>query len=98
MHYIQECDDVSDERQCRTVYIDPEKYLKSKPPPSAETESKLPVVLRYYWLRFVCKLCCTSCFQNSWREDFSMKFCHVVNPTQFTCLLYFSKSFFLAVT
>ena len=27
--------------------MDPEKYLKSKPPPSTKTDSKLPVELRY---------------------------------------------------
>ena len=43
---IEDCDDVSDEKNCRTVYIDPEKYLKSKPPPSNEDDAKLPVILR----------------------------------------------------
>ena len=45
--FVQDCDDVSDEKNCRTVYIDPEKYLKSKPPPSTQTNSKLPISLRY---------------------------------------------------
>ena len=44
--FLQECDDVSDEKNCRTIYIDPEKYLKTKPPPSIDQGSKLPVVLR----------------------------------------------------
>ena len=44
---LQDCDDVSDEKNCRTIHVDPEKYLKSKPPPSAKTDSKLPVELRY---------------------------------------------------
>ena len=38
---------MSDEKNCRTIYVDPEKYLKSKPPPSTETDSKLPIVLRF---------------------------------------------------
>ena len=41
---LQDCDDVSDEKNCAVVYIDQEKYLKSKPPPSDE---KLPIELRY---------------------------------------------------
>ena len=45
--FLQECDDVSDEKNCKTVSIDPEKYLKSKPPPSIEEKSKLPILLRY---------------------------------------------------
>ena len=44
--HLQDCDDVSDEKNCRTVAIDPEKYLKSKPPPSLLPGSKLPVTLR----------------------------------------------------
>ena len=43
----QECDDVSDEKKCKTVHIDLEKYLKSKPPPSTEGDSKLPVTLSH---------------------------------------------------
>ena len=45
---LQECDDVSDEKNCKTISIDPKKYLKSKPPPSLEKNSKLPVILRCY--------------------------------------------------
>ena len=41
---FKDCDDVSDEKNCKTVAIDPEKYLKSKPPPSGG--KKLPVTLR----------------------------------------------------
>ena len=44
--FFQECDDVSDEKNCQTIYIDPQKYLKSKPPPSAEINGRLPVTLR----------------------------------------------------
>ena len=44
---VKDCDDVSDEKNCKTVYIDPEKYLKSKPPPSIDPNSKLPVILKY---------------------------------------------------
>ena len=42
----KDCDDVSDEKNCRIVYIDQEKYLKSKPPPSTESDAKLPIRLR----------------------------------------------------
>ena len=41
---IEDCDDVSDEKNCRTVYLDPEKYLKSKHPPSNQEDSKFPIV------------------------------------------------------
>ena len=44
----QDCDDVSDEKSCKTVAIDPENYLKSKPPPSAIKDAKLPIKLRYF--------------------------------------------------
>ena len=44
--FIQECDDVSDEKNCKIVSIDPVKYLKSKPPPSIKENSKLPISLR----------------------------------------------------
>ena len=43
--FQKDCDDVSDEKNCKIVALDPEKYLKSKPPPSAG--KKLPVTLRY---------------------------------------------------
>ena len=43
---FKDCDDVSDEKNCRTIAIDPEKYLKSKPPPSLQAGTKLPVMLR----------------------------------------------------
>jgi len=46
-HKFKDCDDVSDEKNCKTIAIDPEKYLKSKPPPSADVNSKLPITLRY---------------------------------------------------
>ena len=39
------CGDVSDERNCRIVYTDPEKYLQSKPPPS--DTGKLPVFIKF---------------------------------------------------
>ena len=44
---LQECDDVSDEKNCQTIFIDPNKYLKSKPPPSIEKDTKLPITLRF---------------------------------------------------
>ena len=44
--FFKDCDDVSDEKNCKTISIDPEKYLKSKPPPSTVPNSKLPITLR----------------------------------------------------
>ena len=41
---LKDCDDVSDEKNCKIVALDPEKYLKSKPPPSGG--KKLPVTVR----------------------------------------------------
>ena len=49
----KDCDDVSDEKNCRTIYIDPEKYLKSKPPPSTQPNTKLPIILRYFFTIFI---------------------------------------------
>ena len=46
---LKDCDDVSDEKNCRTIAIDPEKYLKSKPPPSLKAGTKLPITLRYLY-------------------------------------------------
>ena len=45
---VQECDDVSDEKNFRIVYTDPEKYLKSKSPHSES--KKLPIYLRLVYL------------------------------------------------
>ena len=42
---IEDCDDVSDEKKCKTISIDPEKYLKSKPPRSVDALFKLPITL-----------------------------------------------------
>ena len=42
---LQDCDDISDEKNCRMIFIDPKKYLKSKPPPSIGRD-KLPITLR----------------------------------------------------
>ena len=41
----QDCKDVSDEKQCKIISLDEEKYLKDKTPPPLEKGSKLPVVL-----------------------------------------------------
>ena len=46
MKFTQDCDDVSDEKNCKTIFIDPAKYLKSKPPPSTMGNKKLPIILR----------------------------------------------------
>ena len=41
-----DCKDVSDEKQCKIVSLDEEKYLKDKTPPPTDKDSKsLPVVL-----------------------------------------------------
>ena len=41
----QDCKDVSDEKQCRIVSLDEEKYLKDKTPPPLEQGKSLPVIL-----------------------------------------------------
>ena len=43
---FQDCDDSSDEKNCRTVSFDGEKYLKNKPPPPPTGLEKLPVTAR----------------------------------------------------
>ena len=49
---FQDCDDSSDEKNCRTVSFDEQKYLKNKPPPPAVGIDKLQITPR-------CKdLCC----------------------------------------
>ena len=40
---LEECDDVSDEINCRTIYVDEKKYLKNKPPPAPSNSGKLSV-------------------------------------------------------
>ena len=42
---FQDCEDVSDEKNCMLVYKDAEKYLKDKTPPVLNGTEKLPVVL-----------------------------------------------------
>ena len=44
--YLQDCFDSSDEKNCRTVNFDEEKYLKNKPPPPPQGKDKLPVTAR----------------------------------------------------
>ena len=41
----QDCKDISDEKSCKIVSLDKEKYLKDKTPPPLKSGSKLPVVL-----------------------------------------------------
>ena len=43
----QDCDDSSDEKKCRMVSFDEEKYLKNKPPPPPRGLEKLSVTARY---------------------------------------------------
>ena len=45
--FEKDCDDSSDEKNCRTVFYDEEKYLKNKPPPPPKGLNKLPVTARY---------------------------------------------------
>ena len=44
--FPQDCDDSSDEKNCRTISFDEEKYLKNKPPPPPEGSSYLPITTR----------------------------------------------------
>ena len=46
MKFTQDCDDGSDEKNYKTIFIDPAKYLKSKPPPSTMGNKKLSIILR----------------------------------------------------
>ena len=41
----KDCDDISDEKNCKTVAIDPEKYLKSKPPTTIGSDPKVNVTI-----------------------------------------------------
>ena len=45
-YFPQDCDDSSDEKNCRTISFDEEKYLKNKPPPPPEGSSYLPITTR----------------------------------------------------
>ena len=47
---FQDCDDSSDEKNCRMVSFDAEKYLKNKPPPSPHGIQTLPVTVRYFFV------------------------------------------------
>ena len=42
----QDCDDSSDEKNCRMVSFDVEKYLKNKPPSPPMGLDKLPISVR----------------------------------------------------
>ena len=42
----EDCKDVSDEKNCQTVIVDPKKYLKDKPPPALRGEKKAEVKVR----------------------------------------------------
>ena len=50
---VQDCDDSSDEKNCRMVSFDSEKYLKNKPPPPPDGMDKLPVTARYACTSFI---------------------------------------------
>ena len=43
---LQDCDDSSDEKNCRTINFDKDKYLNNKPPPPPKGKGKLPVTAR----------------------------------------------------
>ena len=42
----EDCKDVSDEKNCMTVFVDPKKYLKDKPPAALEGKVKAEVKVR----------------------------------------------------
>ena len=44
--FQKDCDDSSDEKNCRTIDFDEEKYLKTKPPPPPKGQDRLPVTAR----------------------------------------------------
>ena len=44
---FKDCDDSSDEKNCRMVSYDKEKYLKNKPPSPPKGMDKLPISVRY---------------------------------------------------
>ena len=44
--FSKDCDDSSDEKNCRMVSFDSEKYLKNKPPPPPAGLEKLLVIAR----------------------------------------------------
>ena len=43
---FKDCDDSSDEKNCRMVSYDKEKYLKNKPPSPPHGMDKLPIAVR----------------------------------------------------
>ena len=52
--FYQDCDDSSDEKNCRMVSFDEEKYLKNKPPPSPTGMQKLPITVRLQYPHIRC--------------------------------------------
>ena len=46
VHSLKDCDDSSDEKNCRMVSFDEEKYLKNKPPSPPQGMDKLPISVR----------------------------------------------------
>ena len=49
---FKDCDDSSDEKNCRMVSYDKEKYLKNKPPSPPKGMDKLPISVRYVFNKF----------------------------------------------
>lgn len=45
-HPFKDCDDSSDEKNCRTISFDKEKYLKNKPPSPPKGMDKLQISVR----------------------------------------------------
>ena len=51
----KDCDDSSDEKNCRMVDFDTEKYLKNKPPPPPSGLDKISVIARCTLVHMVSK-------------------------------------------
>ena len=66
----EDCKDVSDEKSCKTISVDPKKYLKDKPPPKLHGYDKLSLKER----RYSCTILFRShCIINSFNLDKYLK-------------------------
>ena len=48
-----DCEDVSDEKQCQIISIDPTKYLKGKPPPPIGDDSRVNINVEVHLLKIL---------------------------------------------
>ena len=48
-----DCEDVSDEKQCQIISIDPKKYLKGKPPPPIGNEERVDINVEVHLLKIL---------------------------------------------